>query len=565
MSPSPPTLLPAAKRPRHEYGTGSCKECDGCSPSDPAAREVMLAGVANPVLRQMQDMTELCDVSLRVRNESGEWTSLRAHRLVLAASSDVLKAMLLGGFRECSQDTVTLEDLPAWAVQALLDFIYTGRAAVRSERLLEMARVADYVKLLDLRSQCVARAVSSLEVANAAEMLAEADAMGLSELKQASTSLLLREYTKVVQTQAFSRLSSSLLQDLLKRDELRVRREEEVFESVVAWLKVDPSRRADAEHILPLVRFPRMSPQYLLSKVEREDAVRDCSVLPELLREAKNHLLLSLSSAQMVPSLQVLHPQTARTRPRAEYGDVLIEGNQPCEPQADCMGVYELQDRVVNGRPVYQQQSEADLYLYYASTDKWYISDGEDMRSGRARGWCQVVSQAARPDQISEEWTVWDSTTRSWESAPRVKCRQMNEAIRRELAAKQQVQEAEARRQAQQVGDIVVEGQALDELQADCMGAYELQEQVVNGRPVYRQQGGADMYLFYASRGCKWCISDGEDMWAGRPKGWCYVVSQALTPDQITEQWEVVADDGGSEAYWRPAPHLRARPRTRHD
>merc|ERR1711865_698927 len=97
----------------------------------------------------------------------------------------------------------------------------------------------------------------------------------------------------------------------------------------------------------------------------------------------------------------------------------------------------------------------------------------------------------------------------------------------------------------------------------DCMGIYELQEQVVNGRPVYRQQGGADMYLFYASRGSKWCISDGEDMWAGRPKGWCYVVSQALTPDQITERWEVVADDGGQEAYWRPAPFFKARPHSK--
>merc|ERR1712151_769965 len=188
---------------------------------------------------------------------------------------------------------------------------------------------------------------------------------------------------------------------------------------------------------------------------------------------------------------------------------------------------------------------------------------GEDMRLGRPRGWGQVMSQALSPDHITEEWTVWDSTTRTWECAPRVKARQVNDAIRRELAAKQQVQEAESRRQAQQVGDIVIEGQLPGDLQHDCMGIYELQEQAVNGRPVYRQQGGADMYLFYASRGSKWCISDGEDMWAGRPKGWCYVVSQALTPDQIMEQWEVVADDGGQDAYWQPAPRFRARPRGR--
>merc|ERR1719327_684077 len=93
--------------------------------------------------------------------------------------------------------------------------------------------------------------------------------------------------------------------------------------------------------------------------------------------------------------------KSPRCRPRIEFGDVLIEGPLPGEPQADCMGVYELQDKVVNGRPVYQLQgAETDLFLYYASSDKWYISDREDMRLGRARGWCQVMSQALTPDKI---------------------------------------------------------------------------------------------------------------------------------------------------------------------
>ena len=60
-----------------------------------------------------------------------------------------------------------------------------------------------------------------------------------------------------------------------------------------------------------------------------------------------------------------------------------------------------------------------------------------------------------------------------------------------------------------------------------------------------------------------WDMCAGKDMAAGRPKGWCYVVSHALTPDQITELWEVVADDAAHDAYWQPAPRLRVRPKNR--
>eukprot|EP00928_Gymnodinium_smaydae_P053743 TRINITY_DN37670_c0_g1_i1.p1 TRINITY_DN37670_c0_g1~~TRINITY_DN37670_c0_g1_i1.p1 ORF type:complete len:587 (-),score=114.41 TRINITY_DN37670_c0_g1_i1:47-1774(-) len=556
--------LPAAKRRRREERV----PCDGGrseAAEDGAVRSITLAcspSVPAKLLRCMRDIPELCDVTLCVFDGAGARVRLRAHRLVLAAASSELRAMLLGGFRECSQEEITLDSVPAWAAQALLEFVYTGRVTVRAETLLEMARVADYVGMLDLREMCVAHAVSALEVGNAAEMLAAADAMGLVDLREKTLRRVLNEYSKVTQTDGFTRLSDALLQEILQRDDLRVRREEEVFDGFMRWLRVDAGTRITAaERLLPLIRFPRMNPQYLIARVEQEELLKNCSCLPELLREAKNFMLLTLSSSPVIPSASGSTSQ--RTQPRADFGDVLLEGRQPGEPQAECMGVYEVLDRVVNGRFVYQQQCETDLqlYLYYTTNEKWYVSDAEDMLAGRPRGWCQVTSQAQTPDKIREVWTVWDAASRTWDVAPHVHCRAVNDAARREVAARRQLQEAEVRRRAQQVGDIVIEGQEYGELVHDCMGTYEVQDQVVNGRPVYRQRASTDVFLFYASRGSKWCISDGEDMCAGRPKGWCYVVSQALTPDLITEQWEVVADDNGPEAYWQPAPRFRVRRR----
>jgi hypothetical protein len=51
-----------------------------------------------------------------------------------------------------------------------------------------------------------------------------------------------------------------------------------------------------------------------------------------------------------------------------------------------------------------------------------------------------------------------------------------------------------------------------------------------------------------------WAIGTREDMEAGEGAGGMYVVSSALTPDQVTETWKVYAGTA-----WVDAPKLRAR------
>ena len=78
---------------------------------------------------------------------------------------------------------------------------------------------------------------------------------------------------------------------------------------------------------------------------------------------------------------------------------------------------------------------------------------------------------------------------------------------------------------------------------ADCLGAYELQEEMVEGRPTYRQKTGLRWYLFYATNR-NWMI--GPD--TSKPAALWTVASEAETPDAITEQWSVC--DGGDG--WDP-------------
>jgi hypothetical protein len=89
------------------------------------------------------------------------------------------------------------------------------------------------------------------------------------------------------------------------------------------------------------------------------------------------------------------------------------------------------------------------------------------------------------------------------------------------------------------------------------MGMYELMEgKEVNGRGVWQIAGGKGWFMYYGSTK-EWYISGKRaKMEAGKASGWMRVASTALTPDQITETWQVY--DIVAKAFV-DAPKVRAR------
>jgi hypothetical protein len=89
------------------------------------------------------------------------------------------------------------------------------------------------------------------------------------------------------------------------------------------------------------------------------------------------------------------------------------------------------------------------------------------------------------------------------------------------------------------------------------MGVYELMEsKAVNGRGVWQMAGGGvENFMYYASNKY-WYICNGrETMEAGEGAGAMKVASTALTPNQVTETWQV----DGTPTGWLDAPKVRAR------
>jgi hypothetical protein len=103
---------------------------------------------------------------------------------------------------------------------------------------------------------------------------------------------------------------------------------------------------------------------------------------------------------------------------------ISLTGLQPSERHYKCMGVYKLAvGMVVSGRGVWKQVGEGDRWLFYVSSEKWFVSDEEDMVQEKGRGWIHVSSTAITPDRATEMWQAGSGGAGGWIDAPKLRVR----------------------------------------------------------------------------------------------------------------------------------------------
>jgi len=96
--------------------------------------------------------------------------------------------------------------------------------------------------------------------------------------------------------------------EMLKSDDLQIRSEEKLYESVLTYanqFKEDPAKREDTlNQLLPFIRFPFLRPTYLVKKVEPDESVNKLPILHKLLHEAYRF--------KMYPKSKTTFPTSAR-------------------------------------------------------------------------------------------------------------------------------------------------------------------------------------------------------------------------------------------------------------
>jgi hypothetical protein len=91
------------------------------------------------------------------------------------------------------------------------------------------------------------------------------------------------------------------------------------------------------------------------------------------------------------------------------FGDVALVAEGYAGSSASFLGLFELQEVVVQGRPTYKKEGR-EVFLYYNTAGCWRV--GPD--TSDPKGWWRVESAALTPAAITETWTLRDSANSPW-------------------------------------------------------------------------------------------------------------------------------------------------------
>lgn len=126
--------------------------------------------------------------------------------------------------------------------------------------------------------------------------------------------------------------------DIIRRDELNVHNEENIFEACMRWIKWDDTRIPLLPQVLSKVRLPLLTPQFLADRVATEDLVRSNHKCRDLIDEAKDFHLMPERRALV---------QSFRTRPRcydAWIGQIFAVGG--LTKNGDSVSTVEIYDPI---------------------------------------------------------------------------------------------------------------------------------------------------------------------------------------------------------------------------
>uniref|UniRef100_U5EHJ6 Kelch-like protein diablo n=1 Tax=Corethrella appendiculata TaxID=1370023 RepID=U5EHJ6_9DIPT len=263
-----------------------------------------------PLMKEIRRQGKLCDVTLKIENQT-----FSAHRVVLAATIPYFYAMFTHNMAESRIKEITMKEIEPQALESLINFAYSGVVKIDNQNVQGLMVGASFLQLTKVREACADFLISRFHPQNVLGIRHFADSLSCTALITAADKYIHHYFKEVSLSDDFLALNFDELIDIIRRDELNVPNEENIFEACMKWVKFDQETRSDyLPQVLAKIRLPLLSPQFLADRVATEELIRTSLKCRDLLDEAKDFHLMPERRALV---------QSFRTRPRSEFGYVI--------------------------------------------------------------------------------------------------------------------------------------------------------------------------------------------------------------------------------------------------
>ncbi|KAA0191925.1 Kelch ECH-associated protein 1 [Fasciolopsis buskii] len=221
----------------------------------------------------------LTDVTLIV-----EANQIRCHRIVLVGASPYFRAMFCTNMRESEMAQIELHCISTTALRKLVEFAYTGKIRIDEHNVCELLTASSMVQMNHVIEACCTFLEHQLHASNVIGICEFATSNSCTGLALAAQTFLDQNFNEVVKYDEFLALTPTQLFSMIKRDNLSVRTEAEVYNAMIRWINHDRSSRLSLLlDALYVVRCHTLSPNFIRSQI------KNCSLLAGV-PSAKMHL-----------------------------------------------------------------------------------------------------------------------------------------------------------------------------------------------------------------------------------------------------------------------------------
>lgn len=184
------------------------------------------------VLRRMRSLMELCDVVFVVSGKR-----YPANRAWVSASSPVLHKMLSNGMKETSEREVSISEVKSETWSRMMNYIYFEPVEIQSvDDAVSLAECARRFQVESLEALMADALVSSVDKSNCCHLLVVSDRLEADRTKTKALDVLATNFLDVSLTSSFALLDIDLVEEVLRKDDLKIRSELDVLNAIIRWL-----------------------------------------------------------------------------------------------------------------------------------------------------------------------------------------------------------------------------------------------------------------------------------------------------------------------------------------
>ncbi|XP_056142730.1 kelch-like protein 38 [Lampris incognitus] len=240
-------------------------------------------------LNRLRQENVLTDVLLCSDN-----MEIPCHRNVLVSSSPYFRAMFCSDFVERKQTKIELKGITSAILSSVIDYIYTGLISITLDVVLPLMQAASMLQYGRLFEACSGFLQGQLSPDNCLSMIRLSEILNCDSLKEKAKEMAARSFSDVSASEDLCELSLPELIGYLEDDSLCAE-EEQVFETLVAWIHHDPfSRRGAISDLFKKVRLRYIHPTYLFQFIANDPLIQSSTLCTELI-ESVRRLMFSVN------------------------------------------------------------------------------------------------------------------------------------------------------------------------------------------------------------------------------------------------------------------------------